>query len=64
MKMQLNHNTALAEEATRQVKANDGYCPCSLEKTPETKCICKEFLEKMEKNIPGECHCGRYEILE
>jgi hypothetical protein len=39
------------------VKANDGYCPCAIERTPDTKCICKEFW-KQDK--PGACHCGRY----
>lgn len=39
------------------VKANDGYCPCRRTKTPETKCMCKEFLEQEES---GVCHCGLY----
>ena len=44
------------------VALNDGYCPCAIEKTEDTKCICKEFLEQEE---PGPCHCGRYmKILE
>jgi len=42
---------------TQAVINNDGYCPCLLEKTEDTKCICKEFREQ---NYPGECHCGRY----
>lgn len=41
-------------EAVRQ---NDGYCPCMVNKTPDTKCMCKEFRE-MES---GVCHCGRFE---
>ena len=39
------------------VKANDGYCPCAIERNPDTKCICKAFREQTE---PGECHCGRF----
>ena len=39
------------------VDANDGYCPCAIEKTADTKCMCKEFRE-MKKGI---CHCGRFE---
>ena len=39
------------------VKQNNGYCPCSVFHTPDTKCICKEFREQEE---PGLCHCGRY----
>jgi hypothetical protein len=40
------------------VKASDGYCPCAIEHTPDTKCPCKDFREQTE---PGECHCGRFE---
>lgn len=46
----------------KSVEANDGYCPCMMERTPETKCMCKEFREQKE---PGPCHCGRYlKVLE
>ena len=41
----------------KAIKANDGYCPCMLENTPDTKCICKMFREQTE---PGTCHCGLY----
>lgn len=44
------------EVVLRALKNNQGYCPCKLEKTPDTKCICKEFREQLE----GECHCGLY----
>ena len=40
------------------VDNNGGYCPCAILKTPDTKCICKEFREQSQ---PGLCHCGRYE---
>lgn len=43
------------------VAANDGYCPCAVFKTNDTKCICREFLESSEL---GPCHCGRYEKVE
>lgn len=39
------------------VQSNDGYCPCMVEKTPDTKCMCREFREQPE---PGPCHCGRF----
>lgn len=39
------------------VDENDGYCPCAVENTPDTKCMCKAFREQKE---PGLCHCGRY----
>ena len=42
----------------KDVEANDGYCPCAIWKTPNTKCMCKEFREQ---TTTGECHCGRFE---
>ena len=47
----------LNPEFREAVQANDGYCPCLVEKTPDTKCMCKDFREQKE---PGPCHCGRY----
>ena len=40
------------------VMANNGYCPCAIFQTPDTKCMCKDFREQ---NEPGLCHCGRFE---
>lgn len=48
-------------EIEKLVAANDGYCPCAIEKTPDTKCMCKDFREQ-EK--PGPCYCGRFEKVE
>ena len=39
------------------VDLNGGYCPCTVVKNEDTKCMCKEFKEQTE---PGECHCGRF----
>lgn len=51
-----NPDKEYANEVRKRLKDNGGYCPCRLEKTPETKCMCKEFLEQKE----GMCHCGLY----
>ena len=60
--MVIKHNpdTAYANEVRKKLKENGGYCPCRLEKTPDTKCMCKEFQEQIERNEPGYCHCGLY----
>ena len=42
------------------VVANDGYCPCTVVKNEDTKCMCKEFKEQTS----GLCHCGRFEKVE
>lgn len=39
------------------VRANNNYCCCAIEKTPDTMCMCKEFREQQEG---GFCHCGRF----
>ena len=39
------------------IAENDGYCPCAVAKTPDTKCKCRDFREQKE---PGPCHCGLY----
>lgn len=49
------------EKITQKVIENDGYCPCLLEKTPDTKCMCKDFREQ---KIPGFCHCTRFMKIE
>lgn len=46
-----------SEDIEKAVKENEGYCPCRISKTPETKCMCKEFRELAESGI---CHCGLY----
>lgn len=57
LKIYLNPDEEVVKEIQKQLKENDGYCPCRLEKTPDTKCMCREFRE--EESI-GECHCGLY----
>ena len=47
----INHDIAML------VAANDGYCPCAIERNEDTKCMCKEFREQESE---GLCRCGRY----
>lgn len=57
MKIIKNQNKAEAQNIIQKIKDNEGYCPCRLEKTEDTKCICKNFREQ---NFEGWCHCGLY----
>lgn len=50
-------------EILRQLKENDHYCPCSLYKSPETKCMCKNFRDQIERRESGDCACGRYTVI-
>lgn len=47
----------------KQLIENDGYCPCRLQKTKDTKCMCKEFRDQVKQGISGECHCGLYKAI-
>lgn len=55
MKIRINPK-ADAENIRKAIKLNGGYCPCAFVKTPDTKCICKDFLDQEE----GLCNCGLY----
>lgn len=58
--IKLNPDKAVVEEIKNKLKANDGYCPCRITKSQDTKCMCKEFREQTS----GECHCGLYIKVE
>lgn len=60
MKVRKNPDKVFVEEMRKAIKNNNGYCPCRKEKTEDTKCMCKEFLEQGL----GFCHCGLYEKIE
>lgn len=53
--------TDRAKEAEAGVKAKDGYCCCEIFKTNDTKCMCKDFRDKIaDSSFEGECNCGLY----
>lgn len=58
MTIKQNPDKEYANEVRKKLKDNGGYCPCRLEKTPDTKCMCKEFRDQLERNEKGFCHCG------
>ena len=60
MKVITNPDKEFVQEVKKQLKANNGYCPCSLERSPDTKCMCKEFREAIQRGESGSCHCGLY----
>ena len=56
MRILVTKDIELKEKIQQALKDNMGFCPCKLEKTEDTKCMCKEFLEQES----GSCHCGLY----
>lgn len=61
MKVIMNPDTELADAVLKAVRRNDGYCPCKLEKTPDTQCMCRQFIESTDL---GPCGCGLYIKVE
>ncbi|MCI6006800.1 MAG: ferredoxin thioredoxin reductase catalytic beta chain [Ruminococcus sp.] len=61
MMITLNPNKELVAKIKDGLKQKGGYCPCRLERTPENKCMCKEFREQIkDPNFTGYCHCMLY----
>lgn len=56
MKIIVNPDPNIVNDIRNKLKENEGYCPCRLNKTPDTKCMCKQFREQDS----GICHCGLY----
>ena len=56
MIIRVNKDKQFVAEMRQAIKDNEGYCPCIITRSPDTKCMCKEFRE-MES---GTCHCGLY----
>lgn len=60
MQVKVSNNKELVKEIREKLKENGGYCPCRLEHTQDTKCMCKEFRDQIERRENGECHCGLF----
>lgn len=54
MKTVVNPDTEFVKNLKKRIKANNGFCPCQMEKTADTKCPCKIFKDTQE------CMCGLY----
>ena len=61
MKITLNPDAEIVKTVKEGLKAKDGYCPCRLERTHDTKCMCKEFRDQIAyPDFEGFCHCMLY----
>lgn len=58
--IKVNPDNEFATCIRNKIKQNGGYCPCSLVKSKDTKCMCKEFRDMIERGETGYCHCGLY----
>ena len=61
MKVRLNEDKEVVARIREGLKRTGGYCPCRLERTEDTKCMCREFKEQInDPNFEGYCHCMLY----
>ena len=61
MAVRFNEDSELVAQIKEGLKRKGGYCPCRLQKTEDTKCICKEFREQIaDPEFEGYCHCLLY----
>ena len=47
-------NENLVDFFVNSINQNNGYCPCRVDKTPDTKCPCKDLREN------SKCVCGLF----
>lgn len=64
IKVVTNQDKDFVKEFREKLKENDGFCPCSLVKNEDTKCMCKSFREQIANGVIGECCCGLYSVVE
>lgn len=50
----INPDDVFVKSLKKRIKQNNGYCLNKPDKSPDTKCPCKEFRDE------GECACGLY----
>ena len=61
MKIRLNENEEIVKTVKEGLAARGGHCPCRMEMSEDTKCICKEFRAQMaDPDFEGYCHCMLY----
>ena len=61
MKIRFNEDAEIVAAVKEGLEKTGGYCPCRLERTPENKCMCKEFRDQIaDESFEGYCHCYLY----
>lgn len=61
MNIRLNENADVVRTVKEGLKRTGGYCPCMREQNEDTKCMCKDFREKVkDPEFEGYCHCMLY----
>ena len=58
VKITENPDKEIVKVIREGLRESGGYCPCRRERTPDTKCMCKEFRDQIaDPEYEGYCHC-------
>ena len=61
MKITFNEGRKIVDAIREGLKKKNGHCPCRLEETENTMCMCKEFRDQIaDLEFEGFCHCRLY----
>lgn len=57
----INEDVSIVNSIRKGLEKTGGYCPCSIVKNDDTKCMCKEFRDAIQNpDFEGYCHCKLY----
>lgn len=61
MAVKLNPDGEMVRTIREGLQRTGGYCPCRVQKTEETRCMCQEFRGQIaDPDFEGFCHCMLY----
>ena len=61
MKIRLNDDAQVVAKVKEGLARTGGYCPCRIQRTEATKCMCQEFRDQIkDPDFEGYCHCYLY----
>lgn len=60
MKIKMTPDKRLAKRIKKAIEENGGHCPLQIPATPDTLCLCKEFMDAFNRKELCECRCGLY----
>lgn len=61
MKILFNEDEKIRDLIREGLMKKNGHCPCRLDQTEDTMCMCREFREQIaDPEFEGYCHCRLY----
>lgn len=60
-KVTLNPDAEMVAMVKDGLKRTGGYCPCKIDRSEATRCMCEEFKAQIaDPDFEGFCHCLLY----